>query len=303
MNIPNGWYVVAATSELKDSPLALKCFGRGYVLWRDQSGRPTLMPDVCPHRSAKLSLGKVRGDCIQCPFHGFEFDAHGNCALVPEMGKPVISLEIPVGQVYEQNGFVWVWHGQKDPDKPPPWFEELDDSLAMAQSSHDWPTHITRCVENQLDYAHLPYVHRTTIGAKVNVRGKRRIECADGLITMCTNELKPDQVSIKFIFPNLWLLTISPGKFYQLIAFVPMSDDCTRLYLRAYQGFMTAPIISTLLKPLLNMSNARILNQDRSVVLSQEPRISVQATREILFQSDRAIHHFRRLWNEATTKE
>ncbi|MBK9207343.1 MAG: Rieske (2Fe-2S) protein [Anaerolineales bacterium] len=33
-----------------------------------------MMSDLCPHRGVALSAGKLVDDCIQCPFHGFEYD-------------------------------------------------------------------------------------------------------------------------------------------------------------------------------------------------------------------------------------
>ncbi|AFJ44147.1 rieske (2Fe-2S) domain protein [Francisella orientalis str. Toba 04] len=42
------------------------------------------MENRCSHRSAELSLGKVCDSTITCPFHGFRFDAQGNCIYTPE---------------------------------------------------------------------------------------------------------------------------------------------------------------------------------------------------------------------------
>lgn len=298
MQVPSAWYTVAASTQVGSTPLAVQLFGKDFVLWRNSAGRIIMQADTCPHRSAKLSLGEVHDDCISCPFHGFRFDTTGSCTFVPETGKAAPNLRVDTLQVMEKNGFVWLKHGRTGSDSPP-WFTELDSGLAVHESVHEWPTHITRCVENQLDYAHLPFVHKTTIGRNVDVRGTRRIDCEEDRIAMYVSDANAPKAAIQFIFPNLWLLTISPGKFYQFISFVPMSDTKTRLYLRAYQRFLTAPLIVPLLTPLFNRSNSIILEQDRNVVLSQRPPVSTEATLEKLFPSDRAIDYFRQRWRSS----
>lgn len=299
MQVPEGWYVVAASTELGKAPISVERFGQSYALWRDSAGRAVMMRDSCPHRSAKLSLGKIQNDCIACPFHGFQFDTSGSCTYVPETEHAAPNLKVATLELTESQGLIWTYFGDKSAaGSSHPWFDELDASFSVAESFHEWPTHITRCVENQLDYAHLPFVHASTIGKNVDVRGKRRIDCDGKMISMYTNVADDSAASIKFIFPNLWLLTILPGKFYQFIAFVPVAEQRTRLYLRAYQKFVTAPVLSSLMNLAMNHSNKVIINQDRAVVLSQEPQNSTKASDELLFPSDRAIKYFRDLWNE-----
>ncbi|MBX9693855.1 MAG: aromatic ring-hydroxylating dioxygenase subunit alpha [Cyanobacteria bacterium] len=302
MQVPDAWYVVASSDEIGKKPFSASLFSKRFVLWRDSANRLHMHSDACPHRSASLSLGEVTDDCITCPFHGFSFDSKGSCSFVPETGNPAPNLKLETHAVIERDGFVWLKRGEGLPDSPP-WFPELEDNLISYQSVHQWPTHISRCVENQLDYAHLPYVHRRTIGRGLNVRGTRRIECHDGRICLYVNQNDDANPAIQFIFPNLWLLTIKARKFFQFIAFVPEDSERTRLYLRAYQNMITLPFLAPLLGPMFNWSNAIILNEDRRVVLSQRPMDSSEAASEKLFPSDRAIDHFRRLWLETTANQ
>merc|ERR1712151_1190415 len=61
--------------------------------WRTSEGRPVVMNAVCPHLGANLvgpssplvqnPNGKECGDCIQCPFHQWRFDADGRLVDVP----------------------------------------------------------------------------------------------------------------------------------------------------------------------------------------------------------------------------
>lgn len=70
---PSGWYAILHISEIpKNKPYGCIRFGLPIVIWKD-GDEIIVMEDRCPHRSAKLSLGKICDNKIRCPFHGFEF--------------------------------------------------------------------------------------------------------------------------------------------------------------------------------------------------------------------------------------
>lgn len=152
----------------------------------------------------------------------------------------------------------------------------------------------------QLDYAHLPFVHASSIGKNFDFSQTREVTESDGKISIFLEKNKG--ASIQFIFPSIWLLTISPEKFYQFIAFVPISELKTRLYLRAYYKAPAAKFFSRAIEPLLNWTNSQILNQDRRVVLSQNPKSSLQANSEKLFNSDKAVSIYRKLLNSGDSE-
>ncbi len=296
MKVPAGWYVILSSSELRGKhPLSIERFGQAMVVWRDSSGKVVVMSDICPHRSVKLSLGTLNNDCIVCPFHGFEYDQTGACQLVPETKKAAPNLKVPIFSSTEKNGFIWICVGSEKAAQDTPWFAELENkSLNYSEGSDVWPIHITRCVENQLDYAHLPYLHRSTIGKGFDVSIKREFDLDDDKITLQFN----DGGKFEFKFPNIWLLEIRPGSFYQMLAFVPISENSTKLYIRAYQGFIAIPGLKLLVDTLFNFSNSIILNQDKYAVISHSPNSSLDAANEKLYPSDRGIAWYRQKWLE-----
>lgn len=300
MSLPPGWYVVAAANELKNGkPLGIERFGKSIVLWRTDDGEPVAMLDHCPHRSARLSIGKCSANSIQCRFHGFEFTKDGACQLVPETGKAAANLKVETFSVVEKHGFLWIWHGALPPQADVPWFAELENSSwSYNCQTADWPTHVTRCIENQLDYAHLPFVHYNSIGQNMDVTKPVHFDTADDLIRFYPDGTAPGRGCIEFRFPNIWMLSIVPGKFAQMLAFVPVSEHATRLYLRSYQSFVTIYGINKLVDKILQWQSRYILNQDREVVLSQHPQNVMEAEHEVLYQSDSAIKHFRMRWSK-----
>lgn len=298
MLVPAGWYVVADATELPSKkPLAIERFGLPLVLWRKADGSPVAMLDQCPHRSAKLSVGNVVRDSIQCKFHGFEFDPSGSCQLVPETNKSAQNLKVATFPIREEHGFLWIFHGKSEASVSVPWFESLSKSnWSFSRQTADWSTHVSRCIENQLDYAHLPFVHRDTIGGKMDVTKAMTFETEPDFIRFYATEARNGAGVIEFRFPNIWCLTIVPGKFAQMMAFVPVSEKRTRLYLRGYQSFVTVFGLAQIFDSITAKQSAYILSQDHEVVLSQHPHSSVQAEHEILYPSDTAIKFFRERW-------
>jgi phenylpropionate dioxygenase-like ring-hydroxylating dioxygenase large terminal subunit len=85
--IPNKWYAIYEASALGTRPVGIKRLGEELVLWRDAAGVPVVMHNRCPHRGAKFHLGQVSQGCIQCPYHGFLYDARAACRYIPANGS------------------------------------------------------------------------------------------------------------------------------------------------------------------------------------------------------------------------
>src|ERR1051325_5495871 len=84
IGLRNYWYPILQSEELgREKPLALQCLGENLVVWRDERNRPAVLSDRCPHRCAKLSLGRVLEGNLQCALHGLRFNKVGDCVLIP----------------------------------------------------------------------------------------------------------------------------------------------------------------------------------------------------------------------------
>lgn len=81
--IRNQWYVVLESDEVKAQPVGGTRLGEKMVLRRDQTGKVLAAVDHCPHRGVALSAGKIMDGHLQCLFHGFEYNATGECVLIP----------------------------------------------------------------------------------------------------------------------------------------------------------------------------------------------------------------------------
>jgi len=164
----NNWYVAAESSEIKaGEPFGVKMLGCDFVLYRTQSGEAVCHSNVCCHRGASLCHGKVLGDCVKCPFHGWEFNEQGKCVNVPSMGpdfKIPSRAKIDTYPVTEKYGWVWVFLGDLPADRRPPIPDLLDeysqvDKWRTTQLNSTAPVNWTKMEENNIDTAHLSFVH------------------------------------------------------------------------------------------------------------------------------------------------
>jgi phenylpropionate dioxygenase-like ring-hydroxylating dioxygenase large terminal subunit len=171
---------------------------------------------------------------------------------------------------------------------------QLDGSFAVSQTCANWACHISRCIENQLDYAHLPFVHRTSIGRGFDVRKKPSFHFDETSIKMVMGN---DNLSpfIEFRYPGVWMNHINKN-FRVVAVFSPADEHHTEVYLRSYQRFFNVPLVRNVMGIVFNMVNRVVLNQDYAVVMSQRPDSSINISGETLFASDKAIVQFRRWW-------
>lgn len=310
------WYVVLDSKQVGTQPIGVTRLGEKLVFWRDEVGSVNCALDCCPHRRISLSLGKVHQGHLQCPFHGFEYDSSGRCVLIPANGKGGRipgSLLLDSYPTYEGHGFIWIWWGEDPPENlpSPRFFDNLTDDFVYSSVQDPWKSHYSRAIENQLDVVHLPFIHHNTIG-----RGDRTVidgplvkwEGEDKLLVYVFNRLddgtpprKPNQISVRearsvhleFIMPNLWQNYISDDV-RVVIAFTPVDDEHSILYLRFYQKFVRFPVLGKLITWLGMPMNLIIAHQDRRVVVTHQPQPSTLKSDEKLIQGDLPIIEYRK---------
>ncbi len=160
------WHAVARASDVATGKLvAARLLEEDLLLWRSSAGVEAWR-DFCPHRGAKLSLGRVRDDRIVCPYHGMEYAAGGRCVRVPaHPGRsPPRQARATCYRVTERYGLVWVSLGAPSGDVPP--FPEADNDTyrVYVGGRYEYATSGYRAIENFFDLAHFPFVHPGLLG-------------------------------------------------------------------------------------------------------------------------------------------
>ena len=86
------------------------------MLYRDADGECVCTKDVCPHRSAPLSMGEIQNGVLRCFYHGWGFGKEGKCVTVPTAPRdssgnfPRAFCADSLG-VAEHDGLLYVWRG------------------------------------------------------------------------------------------------------------------------------------------------------------------------------------------------
>jgi vanillate O-demethylase monooxygenase subunit len=162
------WYVAARSAEIGAVPLARTLLNVPVAFFRTATGEVAAVRDLCSHRGAPLSRGKVLADRIQCPYHGLQFDASGRCVHIPNQRTIPASAHLRAFPLVEQLGIVWIWMG--DPEAADaaavpltPWREGAEWNAETTYYYHVRASHLLM-TDNLLDLAHVAYVHAGTIG-------------------------------------------------------------------------------------------------------------------------------------------
>ncbi len=182
--IHNAWYVAAWDHEIgPDALFARKLLGKPLVFWRKADGGVAALDDRCCHRAAPLSIGRKEGDAVRCLYHGLKFDANGSCVEMPGQDRIPPAACVRSYPVVERDRFVWIWMGspsQADPALIPGFFWHDSPSWRMKPGYIHYQANYQLVVDNLLDFAHLSYVHPTTLGTPKVAQVRAKVEPVDG---------------------------------------------------------------------------------------------------------------------------
>jgi 5,5'-dehydrodivanillate O-demethylase oxygenase subunit len=157
------WYPIAAGEEMRSAwTKRVRLLGEDLVLFRDRSGNFGLIAEQCPHRRASLAYGIPEADGIRCPYHGWKFDASGQCREMPN--EPADStfaerVQTSAYPVEELGGMLFAYLGPK----PVPLLPRLDGFVVAGTVRMIGQTLIPcnwlQIMENSLDPVHTEWLH------------------------------------------------------------------------------------------------------------------------------------------------
>ena len=172
---PRGWFVIAESSELDVSPLAIHFFGEDLALYRGESGKPVLLDAYCAHMGTHLTAGKssmivkngkqIEGDSIRCPYHGWRYSPTGEVDDIPYFDGPCPkSASIRSYPVVDNMGCIMAWYDadNREPDFDPPHLEEWDNPQWVKWNlDHlgEVEIHPQEILDNMADVRHLGPTH------------------------------------------------------------------------------------------------------------------------------------------------
>jgi len=167
--IKNYWYLICPASELKDQIITKTLHGQKFIIYRDKDGNLAALEDRCCHRNVHLSLGYLREGRVVCAYHGWEYNSHGNCVLIPSQipdNKIPPTAKIKSYPVQEFNRWVWVFLGDKEKaDKIKPIDIPEMNQWDFTYKAYTFKADLESTAESLVDPYHIAFAHRNSIGS------------------------------------------------------------------------------------------------------------------------------------------
>ena len=287
-DLQNHWYPVQFSSKLKDdSLLPFELLGEPWVLFRDGNGSAACIKDECAHRACPLSLGSVTNGEIQCPYHGWSFNAEGSCTAMPStvFCKGIGVRALPV---VEADGFVFVWPGPNEPPSSPQIgaFDVPQGYQVHAEIEVEVPVDHGLLLENLLDLAHAPFTHTSTFAKGWPIPDIVRFHQTTQVLS---GSWQPYPIDMSFEPPCMVFSTIGlskPGKIergsraadcrnhlHQMHVCLPSRPGHSRLLYRMSMDFLEWTRFIPGMPKVWEKVAGRVLGEDLSLVEGQQDRL------------------------------
>ncbi len=321
----NFWYPVAASEAVtNEKPVRARILTLDFVAFRDSAGAAHVLSDTCIHRGASLGKGKMKGDSVECPYHGWQYGGSGHCTKIPSLADdehPPARAKVDSYPVQEKYGIVFAFLGDlPEAERPPLWdITEYEDPEWRANKLvvFDVDYYYERSIENGLDPAHNEFVHpkQGAPGMRQDFRSKP-IDVEDignwgskfimpftrdkeGLMG---KDMKRDSQYLRggsgHLGPNTlvtWLQFTKDNIFHQYFFEAPIDENRTRIFFVNMRHFMLEPKHD---EPIIKI-NMEIAQEDIDLLVELNPvRTPHTTTQELLVAADRPIVRYRQYLNE-----
>lgn len=319
------WYFAALSTDLRRGALQrCEVLGEPVLLGRTPSGEAFALRDVCPHRAAPLSAGRIvreadGAETVECPYHGWRFGTRtGVCAAIPSLveGQDLDPGRISVRRypAAESQGMVFVWmgsdpRGEGEPDHPPPTFPGVVGGGPKLVDRMVFDAHIDHAVVGLMDPAHGPYVHQQWWWRSRHSQHEKAkpFGPAEAGFSMLRHEPSKNSrayamlggeplTEITFRLPGLrWEhITVGRRQVLSLTCLTPIDPKRTRIT----QIMWSDHPAFTLLKPFIRAGARKFLRQDARMVDLQNEGLRYDPTLLWIDDADRQAKWYQQLKRE-----
>jgi len=303
------WYPLAFAEDVSAGPVQRRLLGTDLVLWTGPDGRPSAARDRCPHREATLSTGWTEDGAIVCPYHGWQFATDGSCMLIPQNApgqRPNPRATIETFPCTVALGLVWVCL-EPEPVGGIPAVPQFAAAGWRVVREFDtvWPCAAPHLLDNNLDLAHLSFVHRGTFGdpsmPQVDVGAMRRTDEGMQARAGAAVAARPGEVgstrrdtTSRVCAPFTGVLHISyPDGVEHIIvkAIAPVDERTCRLLQFAVRNDSEAD------RPAADIIafDTAVAEEDRSVLVTVPENFPIEPHELVHVDTDRASIAYRRL--------
>ena len=322
------WYFAGLSGDVKTGALIRRVIaGEPITLGRKKDGSVFALRDICPHRAAPLSQGRIienpQGEAaVECPYHGWQFGtATGACTAIPalttDQDMETQKIKVRHFPVQENGSLIWVYiaadkrFAERPPIEPPHFpmaarTPVMNDALTLN-------CHVDHAVIGLMDPAHGPYVHRQwwwrsehSMHEKAKAFEPRERGFAMAAHSPSSNSFaykllggKP-VTEITFRLPGIRTEDIKVGEkaLLSFTAVTPIDENHTEIR----QIFFTDMTIVKLLSPLIKRGARKFLRQDARMVDLQQMGLKYDPTLLLIDDADtqaKWYHAIKREWAKA----
>jgi phenylpropionate dioxygenase-like ring-hydroxylating dioxygenase large terminal subunit len=300
------WHPVASLAQLAERRVVgTRLLGEDVVVW--QAGdQPRVWQDLCVHRGTRLSLGRTDGCTLQCAYHGWLYDADGQCVRIPALPEvpPPRTAQVRTYRALERHGLVWASLGV--PAHEPPAFPEwhADGFRLLLCGPYEVAASGPRIVENFLDVALFAFVHEDILGTpdRPEIADHRAVITDQGVEATGVRVWQPDPYGtgqgdwVSYTYRALrplsaYLLKESDGpRFSILLTITPHEPARSTAWMWMVMNYGHAIPDAELIA-----WQDRIFAQDRPILESQRPELlPLDLAAELNVRADRTAVMYRR---------
>lgn len=300
------WYVIGETKDFPmNKPKKITIKKTPLAIWRDANGMVGIH-DVCPHRGASLSGGRIdrNTNCIVCPYHTFKFNKKGRLVQTPgqKIMRPNqdfnLKTDVPYYKVVNLNNWVYLYNkpiydvsSSIAPSSNSIWTEPetMNTNYKCVCLQKDFNIDARTVTENSLDILHISEVHSfgnkkrpLPITEKMEkiAEGHHKVtyeyESGEDSMAFKVFGIKKLIVENEYILPHYTVARVIFGDFVNTIitSALPIEENKTRLFVKAYRNnwVFNAPIIDDLFDKITSKMMEKTLCEDKSVIEKIYPK-------------------------------
>lgn len=314
----NFWYPICTATDLTaGAPVRAQVLCLPFVAFRDADGKAHVLSDTCVHRGGALHKGRLVNGRIACPYHGWQFDGSGRCALIPSLGEEgniPARAKVDSYPVIERYGIVFAFLGDLSETERPALYEVKEyeqPGWRAGLVTFDINAYFERSIENGLDPVHNEFVH--ALQGNIKFKPDRMQVTTDEWCTTVfvqmdppkkgttqlenlRNDMDPKNFSASsgHYGANTLITRISLSKdnvFVQYFFEQPIDESHTRIFFLNMRNCMLEEKNDARMQQI----NLAIADEDIAVITKLNPvRTPETSTKEVLVVGDEGIGQYRR---------
>ena len=321
------WQPIGALEEMNGKwTRRVRLLGEDLILFRNRQGELGLIAEQCPHRRASFLHGIPTQDGIRCPYHGWEFNAAGQCLHQPnEIDNPAFRAKVTTDAypVQELGGMLFAYLGPQ----PQPLLPRFDGFVAEGairiMGRALLPVNWLQVMENSLDPIHTEWLHghqhefqKEQEGIKVAISARHeKIDFREfefgitkhRLLAGHSEDSDDWRIGHPIVFPNM--LAVGNGdeatRYYSFQMRVPVDDTHTlHLWYNAYLPPPTA-VVPEHLRAKVHVYDVPFIDAEGNFIVDNVDGQDMMAwitqgaiadrTRENLGGTDKGVAMYRRV--------